>query len=450
MTNGRQRRRSVFSGLLLILLGVLLLLHNLRGYIPDILELFNRWWPLLLILWGLAKLYDHLMARHTGRTAPRTITGVDIFLVILLVALVASIGGIDWLRRHADTHEFRMPWEQTYSFSEELPAKAISADARITIRTDYGDITVHPEETPEIRVLAKKTVGGTNEDEAQRRARQVTLGIEQTADGYEVGTRSQGGQVRVDLEVHVPKQARSLTARTARGALQIIGITGSVTTSSLFGDLEIRDTGGDVSAQLERGDVHIVGAGGNVKLSGRGSQVEIADVKGEAVVEGEFFGPIRIEKAAKGARFVSRRTDLSVTQLSGRIETSSGRLEISDAPGNVSLTTRKYDLVLENIGGRVHIENRDGNVELRFPQPPREEVEVSNASGDVELVLPAKSSFAVHAETRSGEIDCEFTELAAVEKDERGNTKLDGRLGTKGPLLRLKTTYGTIRLRKAR
>ena len=81
MTNGRLRRRSIFSGLLLIALGTLLLLHNLRGAFPDLLELFHRWWPVLLILWGLAKLYDHLMAQHAGQPAPRTITGGDIFQI---------------------------------------------------------------------------------------------------------------------------------------------------------------------------------------------------------------------------------------------------------------------------------------------------------------------------------------------------------------------------------
>ena len=447
MTNGRLRRRSIFSGLLLIALGTLLLLHNLRGAFPDLLELFHRWWPVLLILWGLAKLYDHLMAQQTGQMAPRTITGGDIFLVFLLIVLVASVGGMDWLRRHGNVHEFRLPWEQTYSFSEELPSKTIKAESQVSIFTDYGDITLYAEETAEIRVLAKKTIGASSEGEAHKTAEQVRIKIAETRDGYEVGTQNQGSLVQVDLEVHLPKRV-SVTARTPRGGLQINGLAGRVTAQTQRGNVELRDTAGDVSAQIERGDVRIVGAGGNVKLSGRGGQVEIADVKGEAVVEGEFFGPIRIERAAKGARFVSRRTDLTVTQLPGRIETGSGRLEITDATGNVSLTTRKYDVLLENVAGRVHIENRDGNVELRFPQPPREDVEVINQSGSIELVLPAKSSFEVHAESRSGEIDCEFPELGPLEKGEHRTARLDGKLGAKGPQLRLRTTYGTIRLRK--
>ena len=448
MTSGGRRRRSIFSGLLLILLGVLLLLHNLRSYFPDLWGLFARWWPVLLIVWGLAKLYDHLMAQRTGQLPPRTITGGDIFLVILVIAIVGSIGGMDWVRRHGDSVDVRLPWEQTYSFSEEVPAKAIPADSRISIRIGRGDITVHPEDTAEIRVAVKKIASGTAEEEAQKRANQVRIEITEKSGSYEVRPQGQGEHVAVDLEVHVPKQA-SVTAWTGRGGVQINGLQGSVTAHGEHGDIEIRNAGGDVSAELSRGDVHIVGTGGNVKLSGRGSRVEVADVRGQAVVEGEFFGPIRIEKVAKGVRFVSRRTDLTVTQLAGRIETGGGKLEISDAPGNVSLTTREYDIVLENVRGRVHIQNRGGNVKLHFPQPPREEVEVSNASGDIELTMPAKSSFEVHAETRSGQIECDFQELASLEKEEHRTARLDGVLGAKGPQLRLKSSYGTIRLHKS-
>ncbi len=447
MTNGRPRRRSIFSGVLLILLGALLVWHNFRGGF-DIWQVLGRWWPALLIVWGLAKLYDHMVARRTGEAAPRTITGGEVFLVILVIALAATVGGVEWARQHGDMGDFRWPpWEQPYSFSEEVRAKAVPADARISIRTDRGDITVRPEDTAEIHVLVKKTVGASDEGDARKHAQQTTVTIAEASDTYEVGTQNQGGSVQVDLEVHVPKQC-SITARTPHGGVQVTGVAGSVTASAHRGDIEIRNTGGNVSADLERGDAHIIGARGNVKLSGRGGQIEIADVNGEAVVQGEYYGPIRIAKVAKGARFVSRRTDLTVSQLSGQIETGSGRLEISDARGNLSLVTRKYDVVLENIGGRVHVEDRDGNVELRFSQPPHEDIEVSDESGNIELVLPAKSSFEVYAESRKGDIDCDFEGCARKQVETNGNTRLDWKLGTKGPQLRLRTSYGAIRLRK--
>ncbi len=138
MADARPRRRSIFSGVLLILLGTLFLLHNFRpGF--HVWELFSRWWPVLLIFLGLAKLYDHLVARRSGEAAPRTITGGEILLLVLAMMLAAGVGGFDWMHGHGDVDIPWPPWEHPYSFSEEIPAKQIPADARITVRTDHGD-----------------------------------------------------------------------------------------------------------------------------------------------------------------------------------------------------------------------------------------------------------------------------------------------------------------------
>jgi DUF4097 and DUF4098 domain-containing protein YvlB len=89
-------------------------------------------------------------------------------------------------------------------------------------------------------------------------------------------------------------------------------------------------------------------------------------------------------------------------------------------------------------------------VELRYSQPPKETIEVSTTSGSIELVVPAKSSFELHAESRSGEIESDFEEVSKQVKEERGTATVDAKVGTRGPQIRLKTTYGTIRLRKGK
>ncbi|MGB8591820.1 MAG: DUF5668 domain-containing protein, partial [Candidatus Acidiferrales bacterium] len=74
MSNGSTERRSIFGGVLLILLGVLFLLH--RHY-PElgIGHLFRVYWPVLLIVWGLAKLIDNFAARGSGEARPPLMSG---------------------------------------------------------------------------------------------------------------------------------------------------------------------------------------------------------------------------------------------------------------------------------------------------------------------------------------------------------------------------------------
>ncbi len=448
MSNGRPRRRSIFSGLLLIVLGVLFLMNS---FVPGlgVWDLVGRYWPVVLILWGLAKLYDHLASRRAGETPPPAMTGSEFALLVFVLIFGGAILLIKRTGQHGPDWEVSLPWDRSFSLSEELPAKAVKPDAQIGINTERGDVVVHPEETTEIRVVVKKTATASNEEEAKRRAQQVTVAIQEVSGGYEVKPQMEGDMgVRVDLEVHVPKQC-SIRAKTAQGDVHVSGVAGPVTVTSSRGDIEVRDAGGDVTAELRRGDLHISSIRGNLKLTGRGSEVEIADVAGEAMIEGEFYGPIRIKNVAKGTRYISQRTDLTVGQLTGRMEMSSGKLELYDAPGNVSLVTRNKDVVMENVSGRIRIESRHGDVEVRFEQPPREEVDIANDSGSVDLVLPEKSSFELAAVSRSGEVESDFHDPTLKESQENDTGKLEGKRGTRGPQIRLKTSYGTIRLRRA-
>jgi hypothetical protein len=52
MSNHNGRGRGIFWGLLLLVVGVLIILHNL-GYISGSIW---RWWPIILIVVGLKKL----------------------------------------------------------------------------------------------------------------------------------------------------------------------------------------------------------------------------------------------------------------------------------------------------------------------------------------------------------------------------------------------------------
>ncbi len=128
---------------------------------------------------------------------------------------------------------------------------------------------------------------------------------------------------------------------------------------------------------------------------------------------------------------------------------TSGRQEIVDVPGSVTLMTNNNDISMENVAGRIHIENRNGNVELRFTQPPKDLIDITDADGNVDLVLPSKSTFEIHASsTRSGEAYSDFAGVKQT-RESGGTATLDGKVGAQGPVINVKTTHGSIRLRKS-
>jgi DUF4097 and DUF4098 domain-containing protein YvlB len=251
------------------------------------------------------------------------------------------------------------------------------------------------------------------------------------------------------MEIVVPKKSQ-LTVRNEKGDVVVSDIAGPVVIDNHNGDVDIRNTSGDVTIDMRHGDVKVADTKGDIKLAGKGGEVDVTSAAGGLTVDGEFYGPIRADKIAKGVRYISQRSDLTLSQLSGHLELSSGNLEITDAPGNLQLRTNRYDVNVENVGGKAKIENRDGTVELRFSFPPKDDIDITNANATISLSLPASSSFEITADCHSCDIDSDFSGgTLAKSSSGSGDNHLQGKYGSGRPTkITLKTSYGSISLRK--
>jgi DUF4097 and DUF4098 domain-containing protein YvlB len=442
------RRGSIFAGLLLVLVGALLLIHNLQ---PGLLHLgqIARYWPVLLILWGLARLWDHMAARRTGQVPPRTITGSDLLLVLLVLVGVVAIIAYDRIRSQTGGWDTGIGlFDNSYTFTSTLPAEPVEPSSRIELWTPRGNITVRPQPAQSMNVVVTKTVDAPSRDDAQKTADQTTVSVDKTAQGLHVGPKfaSSRGNVRVSYDVNLfPKAAVSAT--TGRGEIHIRGIDGEITTSA-SGDVEVSDSGANTTIDLRRGDVHVHSAAGNVTVNGRGEQIDLGEIRGSASIHGEFYGPIRVRRVAKNVQFISRRTSLTLAELPGRLELDSGRLLLSDTTGSVGLETRDKDVTFENVQGPIRIVNRNGDIEIRYTQPPRNNIDVTNGSGNIELVLPDRSAFSLSAVARSGEISSDLQAPALKLVKTAPTSSLEGTVGSGGPSISLTTSYGTIHIRR--
>src|SRR5216684_1651558 len=414
MANPRPRGSSLFSGLLLMFVGVLLLLHNYRGF--SIGHVLGHWWPLILIFWGAIKLYERTASNRSGEPGAARISSGEIFLFLGLLSLLGLVVAIDYGRQHLPGDIPEIGIGDKFGFDLNVPTKVVPADARITIRNSRGDISVRSSNEPQIRIAGKKNAKAWSESDAQRVADRASVEIVQNGDVYEVhptGIRPGDSRVSLDLDVAIPKKA-ALTIRNERGNITVADMAKPVNISSGIGDIEVRGASGGLT------------------------------------IDGEFYGPIRADKIVKGVRFISQRTDLTLTQLTGHMEAGSGNLEIADAPGNLSLRTNSYDVTIENAGGKVKVDNRNGSVDVRFSTPPKEDIELNNSSAGITLSLPESSSFEILADCHSCDIDSEFSaDSLKRTSTESGNSHLEGKYGSgRGPKITLKTSYGSISLRR--
>jgi hypothetical protein len=446
----RPRSSGIFSGVALIIFGVAFLLHNYRGF--EFWPALIHWWPLLLIVLGLIKLYE----RASGRYAPGAarITAGEIFLVLGLLLLVGIVVGVDTVKgKFPGTHlEFGDFGRNSYDYDLEVAPKPVAPNARIVVRSTRGDITVRSSDEAEIRVSGKKNVRAWSDNEAAQLADRVSVEVVKNGDGYEIhpkGSNTGDSRLSFNMEIVVPKKSQ-LTVRNEKGDVVVSDIVGPVIIDNHNGDVDIRNTTGDVTIDMRHGDVKVADTKGDIKLAGKGGEVDVTSASGGLTVDGEFYGPIRADKLARGIRYISQRSDLTLSQLSGHLELGSGNLEITDAPGNLQLRTNRYDVDVENVGGKAKIENRDGTIEVRFSSPPKDDIDITNANAIISLSLPASSSFEISADCHSCDIDSDFSGgTLSKSSSGSGDNHLQGKYGTgRATKIALKTSYGNISLRK--
>ncbi|HUL32659.1 MAG TPA: DUF4097 family beta strand repeat-containing protein [Candidatus Eisenbacteria bacterium] len=435
------RSSGLFSGLVLLSIGVLLLAHN-YGHL-DLSNFFTRWWPLLIIFWGAVKLYERTAGRRFGGGDGGRITGGEVLLVVLMLALLGSVVGWDYTTKEVDIGD-------NFTFDLDVAPVKAPANARVLVSNGRGDISVRGSDDSEIRVSATKGAKSWSESGASRLTKAVNVAITQNGDGFEIrptGYDLSDPRISVSMEVAIPQKS-PLTVKTNRGDVTISGMSSDLAITDGKGDVDVRDTKGNVNVEMRNGDARISDTQGDVKVSGKGGEVDVNDSTGSLTVDGDFYGPVRADKVTRGVRLVSGKTDLTLSALGGHLEAGSGNMNIVDVPGNLSLRTRDTEVNVENPGGKVNIDNRNAAVGVRFSAPPKDDVEIVNSSSEIELTLPGNANFEVTADCHNCEIDSEFSGVSAT-KTESGDSHLSGKIGNgKGPRITLKTSYGNISLRR--
>jgi Domain of unknown function (DUF5668)/Putative adhesin len=445
MSNGRARGSSVFSGVLLLFVGIVLLLHNYHGL--DLRHLFQHWWPLILITWGGLKLYERTLGARSGDFTGSPITAGEVFLVLGMLAVIGVVVATETVKDQI--RDWTGDWADMVESDLDVTPLKVPANARVVIRSGRGGVNVRSSDEAEIRVNGKKGVKSWSENEARRISKEVSVEVVKNGDGYEVRPAGSGdSRVNLDIDVVVPKKAQ-VSVRNEKGPVTVVDMATPVDVNSGAGDIEVRNTNGDVTIDMKRGDAKISSTKGDVNISGSGDSVDVSDTSGSLTINGEFVGPVRADKVAKGVRFVSHRSDLTITQLGGHIEAGSGNIEVVDAGGNLTLNTREEQVDLENIGGKIKVDNRNGNIEVRFSTPPKEDVEIYNSSAAITLSMPSASNFEIVADCHSGDIDTEFESDSLKATNSSGNAHLEGKYGNgRGPKIILKTSYGSIAINK--
>jgi DUF4097 and DUF4098 domain-containing protein YvlB len=449
----RHRRRSFAGPLVLIVLGIIFLLGNLRMISWGRLGiLFAHYWPALLILWGIVKLIEYQQAQRDGVPA-RGIGAGGVFLVIFIVffGLIAThVERFHWNdirdNLNIDDSDFNGVFGETFNFDDHLEQVVPPTVTSLRVNNDHGAVRINVADDNKITVVVRKRIGADNQGDADKYNGETKPVITPAGSSWTLDAKTQGAgdhAVQTDLEISIPRKME-LHIVSRRGDVSVSGRDGDIDISNQHGDVSVEDVAGNVKLNLEKSSLKVEHITGDVHIGGRLNEVSVTDIKGAAQLEGEFMESVKLARISKNVAFKSSRTDMEFSRIDGDLNLDSDDLHAEQVTGPVHLTTRSKQIRLEEVSGDVRLQDENGGVTVSMRSLGN--VQIDNRNGDVQLDIPEKAGFHVDARTRDGEIKSDFPELSVVNGDREA--KATGSVGNASSHIVINNEHDGIEIRK--
>ena len=283
----------------------------------------------------------------------------------------------------------------------------------LDVATGSGNITVRPGGAGQVQIHAiiHANDGWHSGGDVEKRIQYIEEHppIEQDGNTITIGHEEDRDLMRnisISYEITTPAETH-LHSATGSGNQTVDGVAGPVDSTTGSGDLRLSSIGAGVTARA--------GSGG-IKLNGVKGTLRAATGSGDIQAEG-VTGAIT---ASTGSG------DVTLTQ------TGSGDVEVTTGSGTVELN---------GVKGAVRIGTGSGNISAEGT--PTGDWRLRTGSGDLSVMLPQQSSFELRAHTSSGSIHTAFPITMQGTISPRD---LQGKVGSGGPVLELRTSSGAIRI----
>jgi hypothetical protein len=440
------KRQSVVGPILLILIGVLFLTRSLWQQIP-IFDLVARYWPFVLIAWGLLRLLESIIWHRDG--VRYGFSGGEVVLVILICVAGSGI----W---QAHEHGIRFSprgldwWGQQYDYSISATSPAAGMK-RIVFENPRGNIKVTGADTKDVTITGHKLIRAYSRQDADRTNESAAVEIVPQGDRLMVRTNQDrvpnSQRMSADIEVTVPS-GMAVESRGGQGDYELADLESDVEITASHGDVRISRLGGNARLDIGRSDVvRALDVKGRIDLQGQGSDIELENIAGQVTINGAYRGTLDFKNLSKPLQFEGlRNTELNVQAIPGRISMDLGAFTANDVVGPLRLVTRARDIKVEKFSQSLELETERGDIELSPQHLPLAAIEARTGVGKIELVLPEKSAFQLEATAEHGDAINDFGPQIRKESEGRAAT-LKGKVG-EGPNIKITSNRGSIEVRR--
>ncbi len=260
---------------------------------------------------------------------------------------------------------------------------------------------------------------------------------------------------------------------TAGGDVSISGdVLGNIKAKTAGGDISTDDVGGDVMLKTAGGDISLGVAGGNAEVTTAGGDITAKSVEGKLQAKtsggdikvGDVGSELRATTAGgdiklgnvDGAAYVATAGgDVILGEVAGTVEakTAGGDIKLSSANGKVLAKTAGGDLDLRNVTGSIEAKTAGGDIVAELSPMGGESSKLITAGGDIQVYIPSGANVQIQARIkihgnweRKSEDFGIYQNSQDVGQKNASRKEITATLGSSGPIIRLETSNGSIRI----
>ena len=289
----------------------------------------------------------------------------------------------------------------------------------MTVDADRGSIEVRTEDRDQVDVKIERKVKKNGKWSVEEVLEDFAITFDHNDDGVIIKAKydreiirrwnRERNRLRIKFLITVP-QWYNVDLKTVGGGISI-------------GDLE-----GEVRSQTAGGNLRIGRITGSVWGQTAGGSIEVEGTEGDADVETSGGG-------------------ITIGNVAGKVDakTAGGSIRIDRATGSVNANTSGGNITVEEVMGNINAKTFGGSVKAYISGQPEGDCSLETAGGSVTAYLVEDIAIDVEARTSGGHVS---TDLPVIVQGKIRGNRLQGTVNGGGPLLKLRTFGGSIRLRK--
>ena len=330
----------------------------------------------------------------------------------------------------------------------------VVSGGRLTLDADRGSIEIHTADRDLVDVEIERKVKRGGKWSVEEVLEDFAITFDHSDDGVTIRAKydqknlwrwnRERKRLGVKFLITVP-QRYNVDLQTVGGGISIGDLEGEVRSQTAGGSLRIGRIKGSVWGQTSGGNIKLEGTVGDADVKTSGGGITIGSVAGaiEAITSG---GSIRIDEATSSVNAKTSGGGITIGRVAGAIEatTTGGSIRI-DRAGSVNAKTSGGGITVDEVMGSINAKTSGGSIKTYISRQPEEDCSLETAGGSVTAYLIEDIAFDVEARASGGHVSTDVPII--VQGKVRGN-RLQGAINGGGPLLKLRTFGGSVRLRK--